>query len=190
MPEIAYTTSKLAKMFPQVEGHIRNVRNWSPVIRYSTRVLPAAAIGPTNFFDTGPLVGSDNLERAREVPYKSIFFGIAIQVLIGTIADAAVLFEEGEITLTVDESNLPVLPVAAIPGGGGINAAISTTVAAITESVSLGLDNRWFSFFEPVVIEQTQNFNVSLRSSAITALVAANTRVRISLEGIEARRTI
>lgn len=188
---------RIAQLYPNIGGYIREYRDWAPVIRYDTNTLAAAVIPATQFFDSPPLVSICNLERQNEVPYRTIILGWSWQVVYSavagaapTIADALVIFEECEMELEKDNSNYPSWPTFAVPGGGGINAESAPIAAgAATQNVSNGLGNSWRLFYQPIVIDIEQTFRVWLRSSAVTAL-GAQTDVTIGLIGIEARRPI
>jgi hypothetical protein len=188
----------IARQFQGLQGFIGDIRDWAPSIKCSSRVLPAAVIAQTVFFDTPRNIPHDNLERQREFPYRTIIMGYAYQFIYDDvndaaplIADALILFEEGEFELTVDNLRFPSWPACALPGGGGIN-AVSAPVAggAATDNVSNGLsENHFRMLMQPIAVDIHQNFDVTLRSLRATAL-SQPTKVRFMLSVLEARRVL
>lgn len=198
MPKRIFSALDIKREFQDLQGFIGDVRDWAPVVRCSTRELPAAVIAQTQFFDTGRALPDDNLERASEFPYRTVILGYSWQAVYDDtantaplIADVLVLFEEGEWEFQVDNLNYPTWPAHCLPGGGGVN-AVSAPIAAgaATNNVSNGLNgNEWRMLFQPIAVDIDQNFRLTLRSLAATAL-GQITKIRFAFYGIEARRPV
>lgn len=183
------SSRRIAEMYPNVAPMVAGIKDWAPVVRYDTNTIAAGVIPQSiEFFNALPAFAVSNLEKQNEVPYRTIFLGFSFATF-GTISDTLLVFENSELEIEKDNRTQPSWPVCAIPSGGGVNAEISTTVAAPLESATFGMDNAWRMLMQPFAIDQDQSFRVWQRTApAIT--VVADTYVRVGLLGIEARRVI
>lgn len=180
---------RIAQMYKETRPFFKKhgFKDAVPAQFFDTNELAAAAIPATEFFDRGPGNAICNLEQPNEFPNPVLVLAMGLQVF-GTIADVITVSQHTEVEFEKDQRKWTSYPSCAVPGGGGVNAAISTTVAAITQSATQGLGNSFRRFKTPIAVEQKQAFRCWMQSDGTA--VAAITGVRIVLECIEIRRIV
>ena len=199
-----YTAADILAKFANVEGFVGDIRDWVPAVRTSTRLIPAGIMGLTQFFDQPRNLPFDNVERARELPYRTVILAWSWQAVpdftdpavpvAPLIADVATIWEQVEFVYTKDNTNWPSWPAFTLPGAGGINARTAPIAAgAATQNISNGLNaSAWRTLYQPITQVVEQNFGVAMRPRTGAAAVALgqDTNIEFNIKTIEARRVI